>query len=540
MKIAFFSVIKKSFLTLAIFILFFSNISSLTYADDTLFSIEGMNMNSSISWWSWWLTAEQLQQILQWLNWWNWNWNNTWEQRDNNSNSNNVQVNEDIYQTKLDKQIEFLQNSEYSDVEAVDLDNNWTKEIVWIDSDNLLYVYEFNWTSFRKTNFYWIENLNVDNASFLRLEDENWESVYYLIDYHKWTINKEKALTFWDSWTATKTVFASSLSDVSKWRIITWWKITSYYQPRCETWCYDPCIKVYSDVSWKCNYVTVDTNWLHLKEFTMSQKASDIKINRHWYRHDALWWWRNWSWNERFWIVRWEWYWLTNMFSWRWWCESFYYDDPSWISLTLDSRFQWSRWSNYFRLYYKWWNYWKNKSDVFWWSHRCNNTNRDFSLIEFIYWWNNEWDYWYSEWKLFFKNNENKTKFYSFYWNTNKLAWKNVYRYVEIEDNSNAWSSFNTWWSSSESQPYVEWNTIVDTEYDTFVKKQNSDWTYNYKITLEKPDWSQIVAFYWLNYNWIIFKDINWDWVKDIMTYENYVSEDNIKFKRIYLFIFNP
>jgi hypothetical protein len=49
MKIAFFSVIKKSFLTLAIFILFLSNISSLIYADDTLFSIEGMNMNSSIS-----------------------------------------------------------------------------------------------------------------------------------------------------------------------------------------------------------------------------------------------------------------------------------------------------------------------------------------------------------------------------------------------------------------------------------------------------------------------------------------------------------
>jgi len=68
--------IKKSFLTLAIFALFFSNFSFLTSADDTLFSIEWMNMNNSV-WWGWggWITAEQLSQILNsFANWWTWWW----------------------------------------------------------------------------------------------------------------------------------------------------------------------------------------------------------------------------------------------------------------------------------------------------------------------------------------------------------------------------------------------------------------------------------------------------------------------------------
>ncbi len=554
---------KKSFLTWAILALFFvHSFSFLTYAQSSSwdFNLEWISFSATWWWgWWWWMTTEQLAELINalkwWWTWWTWWWNWWWDwnlfnysEREQN-NSDNIWWDSSEFQTQLSKQITALSAWSYTNIKAIDLDNDWFEEILVTDW-SLMKIYEWNWTTFRQSRFYWIESLPSSYTSFLRLEDENWESVYYLIDYHTWTINKEWTLSFW--WRIEWTWFAqysaqTALTSTVKNRIITWWNIDLYWEPRScwhTDWkwvCHNPCMISQSNVSWTCNYVTVDTNWLHLNQFSMSETTANFKMNWKNYRCDNCRHDRNGSWWERFSMFRWARKNATNMFTWSWACERFYSDDPSWVSLTLDSRFQTSRWSNYFKLYYKWWNFWANKSDSLWWAYRCNNTNRNFSLMQFLYWWNANWDYWYTWWKFFFKNKENQIDIYNYYWSTQKIWWYTVYRYVKEENSSsNTWPKFDTATTSSEKAPYVEWNTIVDSEYDTFVTKTNSDWTYNYKITLENPEWEQVIAFYWLNYNWIIFKDVNWDWVKDIMTYENYVSEDNIKFKRIYEFIFNP
>ena len=414
----------KSFLTLAIWFLFLSNWSFLTNAEDTLFSIEWMNMSQTNWWWGWWwdtaaIVTEIMRQLSQaWvIQWWTWAWQNwiyrwNWTTFDYERRVAATTWNWDWsdYRTAIKEQMQtFISAWSYTWVENVDLDNDWHEEIVVTNWDDVL-IYEWNWTTFKWSKFYTLDKTNKNQTFFLRLEDEYWNKIYYLMVY--------RASNWQWRWGYRKTVEKR------------------YYNDKWE----------YKNEDRRCSRCTRDSASFKLYAKWDNSYTNRQPTQRRWYAYDLIHFLHAWDWNK----------------------------------------------------------------------------------------------YWYdSSWKFFFKNDDWVKEYYTYNWNNQNIWWRTVYRYVK--------DSSYTWWStvsfatatSSEKKPYTTWNTIAHSEYDKFIQKTNSDWTYNYKITLENPDWEQVVAFYWLNFNGIIFKDLNNDWVKDIMTYEDYISEDNVQFKRIYIFMFD-
>ncbi len=545
-RVTFFDVIKKSFLTLAICSLLVLSSSSLTYAQSASwdFNLEWISFSATWWWGWWWLTAEQLQSILQafqnwwtwwwvwwnWIYWWDWTWFN-YAERDISS-LDLWNPNAESFRQALRTQIQTFQWWSYSNVEWIDLDNNWFEEIIATNWDDML-IFEWNWSTFRQSRFYWMDKLNKNETYFLRLEDEIWNSIYYLMHFKEWTFTQtdnnipRNNFATWNPnrWTVDELRMKNQLEI--RWVTTTWSSIIEFPQ-RWNTY---NCIRFNPDLKVNCNYVTVDNNWLH--HYTLTRNIWEWEI-KNW----TSCWWNSWCY-------------YTSRITHNLWRSERQCDSRGWqydrkiIGVILNSSFTTYSWTNYFRLYWKALDFWPNKIDKNWWNVwtqlRCNNKKRNFSILQFLQSWNQNQDYWYMNWKFFMKNDDRVNEYYNSNWSSMKIWWYTVYRYTKEEDSP--WNGSSTSFpnpTTSEKKPQTSWATIATSEYDRFVTKANSDWTYNYKITLEKPDWTDVVAFYWLNFNWILFKDINWDWVKDIMTYEDYVSEDNIKFKRVYLFIFDP
>ncbi len=576
MKNYFFKFLKKSFLTWAILALFFvHSFSFLTYADDTLFSIEWMNMSQYWWWWtSWDLEAILTRLAERWLLWWGWwwtwwvwwNWVYWWDWTTfNYAEREQQQSNQleawDLYLNSLQNQINTFQSSwSYASVTPVDLDANWLDEIITIDTWWTVIIYEWNWKSFKQVQFYWFDNTAKANTYFLRLEDENWKQIYHLILYKATTAstNSWNTLSFYKRW--------------SDWRRQ---QETDYPTNSIFSWILNnqPLDNSFSNWRWVCYRIYVDNDWFHYSDrfkehcwrtwYTCSESKTDELNNDNyswcipqnyshiWASYTSKPWWSRYHTanysktiqNENCSISMYRWDWWPDF--WLWWSSR------SWRTFTTNVNI-WKTmqnwWVDRYRLFAK--KTWTSSSEFSETNIRYNRTKwvwsnyircwsvRNYSLRDYFRAWNRTEDYWFIWWKLFFKSDDWVKEVYNRIWNSQNIWWIPIYRFKK-DSTSTAKITFNTA-TTTEKKPQSTWSTIASSEYDTFVTKANSDWTYNYKITLENPEWQDVIAFYWLNYNWIIFKDINWDWVKDIMTYENYVSEDNIQFKRVYEFIFDP
>jgi len=265
--------LKKSFLTWAILALFFVNsFSFLTYADDTLFSIEWMNMSQYWWWSSWDLEAILTRLAERWLLWWGWTW--TWwtwwnwvyywdwtwfSYAEKKYTETTQEIDSDKYAQWLNNQKQLLQSSwSYSSVESVDLDWNWYEEIVTVSTWWEIIIYEWSWTSFKWSNYYWFEKTNASDSYFLRLEDDTWKQVYYLIKY---------------SWA----VSFNSTNNMIRWCVYSWNRVPDWFIQRVDCpfpsynniwWIKDnqSLDESFGNWNWVCMTVTVDWNWMHYSD----------------------------------------------------------------------------------------------------------------------------------------------------------------------------------------------------------------------------------------------------------------------------------
>ena len=144
-----------------------------------------------------------------------------------------------------------------------------------------------------------------------------------------------------------------------------------------------------------------------------------------------------------------------------------------------------------------------------------------------------------TEWKIF---ESHEISFFTWSWRqdvnwdwindlyiTNSQTWK-IEWYVHKKE---IWSlhvfefdnSFDNWWLKNNDNFINEWWEII--------KSSNSDWTIN--VILYWQNWNQVLTL--KNIHWYEFIDINKDWNKELIAYENY-ELNWTEFKKLHFYVF--
>ena len=101
----------------------------------------------------------------------------------------------------------------------------------------------------------------------------------------------------------------------------------------------------------------------------------------------------------------------------------------------------------------------------------------------------------------------------------NKFCKKEVY----ISKNEFRWIRLFEYDSKLSDEEIIDWlqgDTNLSPHIMEILKQSNNDWTINYTII-----WSDSQEiFKWEKLHWINLIDLNWDWLKDLITYEKYIK----------------
>ena len=90
---------------------------------------------------------------------------------------------------------------------------------------------------------------------------------------------------------------------------------------------------------------------------------------------------------------------------------------------------------------------------------------------------------------------------------------KNVFRWIKLFE-------YDAKLSDEELIDWLQWDTNLSPHIMEILKQANNDWTINYTII-----WSDSQEiFKWEKLHWINLIDLNWDWLKDLITYEKYIK----------------
>ena len=407
---------------------------------DSIFTIEWLNLNQehiSSNWWNNWNNNQKWEKkIVEWDNDWKLNYKNLEE------------VQKKYYMDWLNsimKEWKF-QNVTLNNPKLLDSDWDWLKEIIFLDKSRNSNVWEialikFNWQTFELQNFY----PNDDKS-------KTWYQYYYILEKN----NTRKLLLLQNAihlkWLHESVWFWKMLGLFKNVTLLRWWTVIEPKKVCFEFW----------------------KNW----------NEDNLNITcpyPYWYYDMYKYTWFDISW-----------------FGYQFWNDSHIFD----IAEKFDASLNWWK---LFRFNVEWfWNFnlWK------WFV---------FSKVRFSF--NDDMN------EIYYYNENNQTERYVLNEKTK------IYEYKEWTEESQWWwdKLFDFKWSDNvESPKNNEWKIMESTE-DQLVVTNNWDWTKNYMI---QTKWEDIALSLWWKH-WIYFKDLTWDWIKEVITYELMKSESIDKYFKL-------
>ena len=418
---------------------------------DSIFTIEWLNLNQehiSSNWWNnWWWNTNQWnnqkweKKIIEWDDQWKLNYKNLEE------------FQKKYYMDWLNsimKEWKF-QNLTLHNQKLLDTDWDWLKEIVFLDKSRNSNVWEiaaikFNWQTFELQNFY----PNDDKS-------KAWYQYYYILEKN----NTRKLLLLQNAihlkWLHESIWFWNILGIFKNINTQRWWDVIEPKKVCFEFW-----------KTW---------NVANLNITCPSPYWYDLMYKYTWF--DISW------------------------FSYQFWNDSQIFDIAEKFDVSLN-------WWKLFRFNVEWF--------------------KNFNLWK-----------WYVFSKIKFSFNDNMNEIY--YYNENNQIERyvlnektKIYEYKEWTEESQWWwiTMFDFKWTDNiESPKNSEWKIMESTE-DQLVVTNNWDWTKNYMI---QTKWEEIALSLWWKH-WIYFKDLTWDWLKEVITYELMKSESIDKYFKLDIYTY--
>ena len=430
--------------TLLIWSLVSTNITSAN--SDSIFTIEWLNLNQ-----------EHISS-----NWWNWNnvwWNNQkWEQKITNEDKKWKLNYKDLDEYQKKYYMDWLnkimnewkfQWYNFERQQLIDIDWNWLKDIVFRYEKSwygkMIYSIHFNWQTFE------LKKYHVGNN-----ENDYWYEDYFVLEKN----GKRKFLLL-----SRYHLFIWLHESTSFWKTINYEHMWTQYSGR------------YKKINNSCLNFT--KNWIKTYISINSCHDDSIQIPSWFFKYTHSW--------KDYWRVR-------DAFT-KFWNEEEYLNTSIFLDKDVDKRLE--------------------QDDIFskWYI---------FSILKFSIKDNQKTEiYYYNDWSIErYVLDEN--------------SW--VYIFKEWTEESQWWwnNLFDFVWEDDENQPKNnEWKILKTTE-DQLVTTTNWDWTKNYMIQTE---WEEIALSLWWKH-WIYFKDLTWDWLKEVITYELMKSESIDKYFKLDIYTY--